>query len=207
MNWMIHHSVAWCLGAHLLSPTVPYAHTITKISCQNHINPVLVASIIAQESRFNPGKRRYERGIHDTSIGLMQITTRTARWIGFHGPVRRLYNPWVNITYGTRFLALLLQKHPYGSDAIAAYNAGKPRWRHGGYVNSRGSHNVERYVLRVESWSRHYRIMADREYQSMVALAKKQQASPLMGSDGRILAWFNWPPGTLYPNIGGRMTD
>ena len=66
---------------------------------------------------------------------------------------------------------------------------------------------MEHYVLRVESWSRHYKIMAHREFETMVALAKKQHTSPLMNADGRLFAWLNWAPGTLYPNIGRGMTD
>jgi hypothetical protein len=49
--------------------------------------------------------------------------------------------------------------------------------------------------------------MAHREFETMVALAKKQQSSPLMNADGRLFAWLNWAPGTLYPNIGRGMTD
>ncbi|MCL5285529.1 MAG: lytic transglycosylase domain-containing protein [Nitrospirae bacterium] len=194
--------MAWCLSAHLLSPTVPYSHIITQISCRHHINPVLVAGIVAQESRFDPSKRRIEERIHDVSLGLMQITTRTARWMGLQGPITKLYDPVVNLTLGVRYLAWLLQKHPYGADAVAAYNAGRPRWRHGGYVNSQGAHTVERYVVRVISWARHFHLQSEREAQEMVALEKNQRKRGLGSLDNRLLAWFDWPPGTLYPDVG-----
>ncbi len=203
MNWMIHHSVAWCLSAHLLSSSVPYSNLITEISCTSHINPALVAGIIAQESRFDPTKKRVENRIHDVSIGLMQITTRTARWMGLRGSPRKLYNPAVNITYGVRYLSLLLQKHPYGVDAVAAYNAGTPRWRHGGYVNSRGSLNVERYVVRVVHWTRRFTTQAKDETDRMIALSRHRKGESSSAFDRRFLAWLAWPPGTLYPNIGG----
>lgn len=202
MNWMIHQSVAWCLSAHLLSPTVPYSHLITQISCKHHIDPVLVAGIVAQESRFDPRKSRVEERIHDVSLGLMQITTRTARWMGLRGSVKKLYDPAVNLTYGVRYLAWLLQKHPYGADAVAAYNAGKARWRHGGYVNSRGAHTVERYVVRVVSWARRFRLQSQREERELVALEKRQRKAGLVPHDNRLLAWLDWAPGTLYPDIG-----
>ncbi len=202
MNWMIHQSVAWCLSAHLLSPTVPYSHLITQISCKHHINPVLVAGIVAQESSFDPRKSRFEERIHDVSLGLMQITTRTARWMGLRGSVNKLYDPSVNLTYGVRYLSWLLQKHPYGADAVAAYNAGRPRWRHGGYVNSQGAHSVERYVVRVISWARHFRLQSRREERELVALEKRQRKRGLGTLDNRLLAWFDWPPGTLYPDVG-----
>jgi len=203
LNWMIHQSVAWCLSAHLLSPTVPYSHLITQISCSQHINPVLVAGIVAQESGFNPRKKRVEERIHDISFGLMQITTRTARWMGLSGSANQLYNPSVNLTFGIRYLAWLLQKHPYGADAVAAYNAGRARWRHGGYVNSRGSHSVERYVVRVIHWSRRFTFQAKNETDRMVALSRHRKGESSSSFDNRFLAWLDWPPGILYPNIGG----
>ncbi len=203
MNWMIHHSVAWCLSAHLLSSSVPYSHLITEISCTQHINPVLVAGIVAQESRFDPRKNRVEERIHDVSFGLMQITTRTARWMGLQGSVDKLYDPEVNLTYGVRYLAWLLQKHPYGADAVAGYNAGVPRWRHGGYVNSRGSLSVERYVVRVLSWSKLFARQAKTETDRLVALSRQRKGETSSAFDRRFLAWLDWPPGTLYPNIGG----
>ncbi len=199
---MIHHSVAWCLSAHLLSPTVPFSQLITEISCRHHINPVLVAGIVAQETYFDPGKRRVEERIHDISRGLMQITTRTARWMGLQGSIQKLYDPTVNLTLGVRYLSWLLKKHPYGADAVAAYNAGRARWRHGGYVNSRGSHSVEHYVVRVINWSRLFQRQSQRESQTIVALRKSKQGRPLSSLDNRLLAWFDWAPGTLYPNVG-----
>lgn len=203
---MIHHSVAWCLSAHLLSPTVPYAQLITKISCTNHVNPVLVAGIVAQESRFDPRKRRVESRIHDVSIGLMQMTTRTARWMGLTGSVRRLYTPSVNLAVGVRYLVWLLKRHPYGADAVAAYNAGKARWRHGGYVNSRGQLTVEHYVVGVLRWSGKFRRQSRTETDAMIALSRHRSGESSSAFDNRFLALLDWAPGTLYPNIG-RGTD
>ena len=203
LNWMIHNSIAWCLSAHFLSATVPYSDLITAISCSHHINPVLVAGIVAQESDFDPRKKRLETRIHDVSYGLMQITTRTARWMGLQGSTQRLLDPVVNLTIGIRYLAWLLQKHPYGADAVAAYNAGRPRWRHGGYVNSRGSHTVEHYVVRVINWAHRFQRQSKREAQTTVAQSKNYNSRDLMLSlNNRLLAGLDWPTGTLYPDVG-----
>ncbi len=154
MNWMIHQSVSWCLGAHLLTSTVPYHETITRISCAYHVNPVLVAAIIHRESDFDPRKMRSEDRIGDVSRGLMQVTLRTAQWMGFQGKPEALFTPWINIRYGVRFLAYLLKKYPNVSDALAAYNDGRPHIRNGRYVSSRGSLCVDHYVKAVLAHSR-----------------------------------------------------
>lgn len=204
MNWMITQSVAWCLSAHLLSSTVPYSTLINQVSCSQHVNPVLVAGIIEQESGFDPTKRRVEDRINDVSIGLMQITTRTARWMGFQGPLDRLYIPSVNVNYGVRYLAWLLQKHPYGADAVAAYNAGTPRWRHGGYVNSLGSYCVERYVVGVLHWTNRIRILTTNENAQILTFLHPRTGESSSSLDKRLLSWLGWPPGTLYPDIRSR---
>jgi hypothetical protein len=85
---------------------------------------------------------------------------------------------------------------------VAAYNAGKARWRHGGYVNSRGSHTVEHYVVRVVSWARRFRLQSQREEREMVALEKRRGKGTLVSHDNRLLAWLDRAPGTLYPDIG-----
>ena len=149
MNWLITQSVSWCLGAHLLTSSVPYQATITKIACTQHVNPTLVAAIIEKESGFHRRKRRVEPAIHDISRGLMQITLGTARMMGFRGAPEKLYSPMVNIRYGVRYLAYLLKRYPTGEDAIAAYNDGHPHFRRGHYVNSKGGYSVQRYVSDV----------------------------------------------------------
>ena len=163
VNWLIHQSVSWCLGAHLLSSTVPYHTAITRIACQDHVNPVLVAAVIERESQFNSHKFRRERRIHDISRGLMQVTLRTARWLGFRGAPQTLYNPWVNIRYGTKYLAYLLKRYTNVSDVLAAYNDGRPRKRHGRYVSSSGSFSVDHYVRAILSNTRALILTADAE--------------------------------------------
>jgi len=95
-----------------------------------------IQAIIAVESNRNPNAKRYEPHIDDTSYGLMQILTRTAKDLEQKHPslprlgkgkelVKNLKDPEVNTQYGTQLFLDNLQL--YNQDpllAIAAYNAG-----------------------------------------------------------------------------------
>jgi len=59
----------------------------------------LVETVIEIESGFRP--KAYNAG----AIGLMQITYPTAREMGYKGPKQGLYDPELNIRYGTAYLA------------------------------------------------------------------------------------------------------
>jgi Transglycosylase SLT domain len=71
-----------------------------------------VMSIIQVESAFHASAFRYEPAIDDASYGLMQLLSRTARDLGYDGPVYPdapsypggLYDPTLNIQYGMIFL-------------------------------------------------------------------------------------------------------
>src|SRR5665213_128543 len=59
----------------------------------------LVRRVIARESGFNP------HAMHRRFYGLMQITTESARSMGYKGPAKGLLDPQVNLTYGVPCLA------------------------------------------------------------------------------------------------------
>lgn len=67
------------------------------------------------------------------AIGLMQITPDTFRWlceytnIGGEYDVSALYDPQINIKYGTFFMSYLYEKFGVWETAHAAYNAGLNR--------------------------------------------------------------------------------
>jgi peptidoglycan lytic transglycosylase len=96
------------------------------------LDPALLAAVIYQESKFDADARS-DRG----AVGLMQLLPATAKGIaartgGSRFEVSDLYDPEINIRYGTWYLRHLLDK--YGSErlALAAYNAGQAnvdRWR------------------------------------------------------------------------------
>lgn len=109
----------------------------------------LILAIIGTESAGNPRAYRYESHINDASRGLMQMLYSTARSLGYKGPPRGLYNPDISIKYGTKFLRMLYNRYGNWLDAIAAYNAGRPR-RRGGF----GCYYNQTYVNRVLTWLR-----------------------------------------------------
>jgi len=91
------------------------------------LDPYLVAALIRQESTFNP-RVRSRAGAR----GLMQIIPATGRELARQErrtyKTRDLYNPEINILYGTRYLKTLLARFNGRVDyALASYNAGPHR--------------------------------------------------------------------------------
>jgi soluble lytic murein transglycosylase len=106
----------------------PWWETIKAESAKNNLNPYLVASLIRQESEFNP----YAIS-HANAYGLMQLLPSVgksmAREEGIsHFDTFQLLDPTTNIRLGTRYLRHTLDKFggvtEYG---LAAYNAGDDR--------------------------------------------------------------------------------
>ena len=103
-----------------------YKETVTMYAEANGISPALVASVIMHESKFSE-RVHSPRG----AIGLMQLMPETAEWIaGQLGEtdfsLQMLYEPEMNIRYGTWYLALLEQEFDGNLVlALAAYNAGR----------------------------------------------------------------------------------
>ena len=97
--------------------TWPYAHIIDREAAHNRLAPALVASVIAEESAFNPRAHNATSG----ADGLMQLAPGTARALGVNDPV----NPRQSVRGGCRYLRELLDRfHDRLSLALAAYNAG-----------------------------------------------------------------------------------
>jgi len=110
---------------------------------QDHtIPPELIYAVIQIESSGNPLAQRYEAHIRDTSYGLMQILTSTARELSEeYSDLPRLdldsdgiitseeiktvlLDPEKNVQYGTRMLEKLYGVYDSLELAVAAYNAG-----------------------------------------------------------------------------------
>jgi hypothetical protein len=99
--------------------TIPFGELIAEAARRNGLDPALVASVIAVESRFDP--RAVSR---KNAQGLMQLLPVTAARLGVRDP----FNPQENVAAGTRYLAELLER--FSGDlrlALAAYNAGPER--------------------------------------------------------------------------------
>ncbi|NIM89624.1 MAG: transglycosylase SLT domain-containing protein [Candidatus Aminicenantes bacterium] len=93
-----------------------YKDIILDIAQKYAMDPVLIHSIIAVESDYDPHSVS-----HKGAKGLMQLMPETARDYG----VKNLYDPRENIEGGVRFLKDLKQIYKGREDLIlAAYNAG-----------------------------------------------------------------------------------
>jgi soluble lytic murein transglycosylase len=96
------------------------------------LDPALVAAVIYQESKF-----RADAKSDSGAIGLMQLKPETAEGIAIRTGGTRfqtsdLYNPEINVRYGSWYLRHLLDKYVDEKTALAAYNAGQrnvDEWR------------------------------------------------------------------------------
>jgi soluble lytic murein transglycosylase len=106
----------------------PYWETIKEESARYNLDPYLVASLIRQESEFNPSAVSYAN-----AWGLMQLLPvvgrQMARELGMtHFQTFQLLDPETNIRLGTRYLRQMLDKFNGVQEyALAAYNAGDNR--------------------------------------------------------------------------------
>ncbi|MGB6975267.1 MAG: transglycosylase SLT domain-containing protein [Terracidiphilus sp.] len=105
-----------------------YWETIKRESAKNNLDPYLVASLIRQESEFNPGVISYAN-----AYGLMQLLPRVGRELARKEGMRhfrayQLLNPQTNIRLGTLYLRQRLDTFGGVTEyALAAYNAGDSR--------------------------------------------------------------------------------
>ncbi len=105
---------------------VAYWDEVVRVSKEKGIDPLLLLSIMREESRFN------EQALSVSgALGLMQLMPFTARWIaditGFEGELttEKILKPEVNITLSANYLKRLLDEFNSIALAVAAYNAGE----------------------------------------------------------------------------------
>ncbi|MDI3533889.1 MAG: soluble lytic murein transglycosylase [Thermosediminibacterales bacterium] len=102
-----------------------YATQIFHYSGENRLDPYLVASVILEESKFNP-RAVSSKG----AIGLMQIMPDTGKWVAEQININNynsdmLFDPETNIKIGTWHLANLMEE--FNGELVlvmAAYNGG-----------------------------------------------------------------------------------
>ena len=143
----------------------PYSAQVERCSAQYGVEPCFVYAVMKAESGFDR-RAKSAKG----AVGLMQITPPTGRYIA--GKLGRefceedLYDPCVNIEFGTWYLGYLLGK--FGArEAIAAYNAGEGKVREwlrdpgcsadGVNLSAIPFPETERYVRKVEKNIAKYR--------------------------------------------------
>lgn len=105
----------------------PYWPDLKKFSAQNALDPYLVASLVRQESEFNPGAVS-----RANALGLMQLLPKVGREVARQEKLRHfssaeLFTPGVNLQLGTRYFREMVDKFGAFEYALAAYNAGTNR--------------------------------------------------------------------------------
>ena len=106
----------------------PYWSDLKRFSVANGLDPYLVASLIRQESEFNP-----QAVSRANAVGLMQLLPKTGKLVAHQESLKRynatqLFTPTVNLQLGTRYFRGMVDK--FGGSfqhALAAYNAGSDR--------------------------------------------------------------------------------
>jgi soluble lytic murein transglycosylase len=106
----------------------PYWSDLRKYALLNGLDPYLVASLIRQESEFNP--LAVSRA---NAVGLMQLLPSVGKHVAKEIKLKgynpsQLYTPAVNMELGTRYFKSMVDKYDGQLEyALAAYNAGTDR--------------------------------------------------------------------------------
>ena len=99
------------------------------VSASNVFNlpPGLLASVCFVESSHNVFAVHLNDGSSD-SLGVCQVHTTTARWLGFEGEENDLMDPQTNIYYAAKYLNYQISRyHGNISKALVAYNRGNAK--------------------------------------------------------------------------------
>lgn len=112
------HFWAPSLSASATTPDPEIADLITKNAERRHLDPLLVATIVANESAFDP---RAEGTHHD--YGLMQIVRGGAATRGLHLTREQLFDPEINLYLGVWYLADRIRECGSLAAGVGGYNA------------------------------------------------------------------------------------
>lgn len=112
----------------------PFLEDLTKVLKGDSLDPIVVLSLIRQESVFNP-QARSPVGAR----GLMQLMPKTAQRFRRSVREKQLSNPQINIDLGTKYFKNLMKRYDGNLVyVLSAYNAGESRverWK-GQYFDS-----------------------------------------------------------------------
>jgi soluble lytic murein transglycosylase len=105
----------------------PFWNDLKRFSTRNELDPYLIASLIRQESEFNPGAVS-----NKNAVGLMQLLPKTGKLVAKEEKLRhfradQLLTPSVNLQLGTKYFRTMVDKFGSFEYALAAYNAGDDR--------------------------------------------------------------------------------
>lgn len=113
----------------------PYWNDLKRFSTANALDPYLVASLIRQESEFNPNAVS-----NKNALGLMQLLPKVGKGVAKEEKIRhftatQLFSPTMNLQLGTKYFRSMVDQFGGFEYALAAYNAGDYRvrdWQAGG---------------------------------------------------------------------------
>lgn len=101
----------------------PYLNDLSAVLKKQNLDPIVVLSLIRQESVFNPMARSPVG-----ARGLMQLMPTTARRMRRSVREKQLANPKINIELGTKYFTGLVKRYEGNLVyVLAAYNAGEGR--------------------------------------------------------------------------------
>jgi soluble lytic murein transglycosylase len=105
----------------------PYWTDLKRYASDNALDPYLVASLIRQESEFNPNAVS-----RANAVGLMQLLPKVGKGVAKqeklkHFSATQLFTPGINLQLGTRYFRSMVDKFGAFEYALAAYNAGSDR--------------------------------------------------------------------------------
>jgi soluble lytic murein transglycosylase len=105
----------------------PYWADLKRFANANGLDPYLVASLIRQESEFNPNAVS-----NKNALGLMQLLPKVGKGVAKqvklkHFSAPQLFTPSVNLQLGTKYFREMVDQFGGFEYALAAYNAGDDR--------------------------------------------------------------------------------
>ena len=148
----------------LLYP-IYYRDIINKYSKKYEMDPLFVAAMILEESRFGAESVSWAG-----AMGLMQIMPQTGRELARQLKIRRfeksiLLNPSVNIQMGTKYMKFLMDRFQDNHALVAgAYNGGPGRM--GRWMKERGLADLDEFIedIAIDETRRHIKKVIDSYY-------------------------------------------
>lgn len=150
---------------------VKYYDIVEKYSQEYSVPPEIIFGVIRAESSFVADAVSYKG-----AVGLMQIMPSTYEWLctktGDESNESFLYDPNVNIKYGTYYLSYLYSRFGMWETVYAAYNAGDNRvksWLENGEYGLDGRlikipfEETASYVEKVKKNVETYKKLLDKE--------------------------------------------
>jgi soluble lytic murein transglycosylase-like protein len=144
----------WCKFYYEHYKLYKYTDPVTgkKFNKNKFVN--LGSSITVWESRSNPDLITYEPKVNGSAYGSYALLSPTAKEGGWNGKdPKELLNPDLNAKFAMKYLALKIKIYKGNIiEALAAYNAGRCRIKHGQIRNQNYIDNVYPIYQAINSY-------------------------------------------------------